>query len=172
MGREWIDEGLRQTPAREQQRQLASEHRRHQATAIAAKAPELMRQLVAEIGAALDEYRQKASTRADAIAFERLPQDGFSLTKASFPKVSLECRPDYAGQVLLCNLSRTDKDEHEIKVRELAFTLPFTVSDSGCRRLGPRAPSLSHCERRRRIPSRTGALPAAGSSAVEAGKTV
>ena len=59
-----------------------------------------MRELVAEVGAALDEYRQKAATRADAITFERLPQDGFSLTKASFPKVSLECRPDYAGQVL------------------------------------------------------------------------
>jgi hypothetical protein len=129
-GRAWIDEGLRQTPAREQQRQLASEHRRHQAAVIAAKAPELMRQLVAEIGAALDEYRQKASTRADAITFERLPQDGFSLTKASFPKVSLECRPDYAAQVLYGNLSRTDQEAHEIRVRELAFTLQFTVSDS------------------------------------------
>ena len=129
MGRAWIDEGLRQTPAREQQRQLASEHRRHQAAVIAAKAPELMRQLVAEIGAALDEYRQKASTRADAITFERLPQDGFSLTKASFPKVSLECRPDYAAQVLYGNLSRTDQEAHEIRVRELAFTLQFTVSD-------------------------------------------
>jgi hypothetical protein len=130
MGREWIDDGLRQTPAREQQRQLAAEHRRHQAAVIAAKGPELMRHLVAEMGAALEEYRQKASTRADAITFERLPQDGFSLTKASFPKVSLECRPDYAGQVLLCNLSRTDKEEDEVRVRELAFTLHFAVSDA------------------------------------------
>ena len=130
MGREWIDEGLRQTPAREQQRQRASEHRRQQAAVIAAKAPELMRQLVAEMGAALEEYRQKASTRAAAITFERLPQDGFSLTKASFPKVSLECRPDYAAQVLYGNLSRTDQEAHEIRVRELAFTLQFTVSDA------------------------------------------
>jgi len=130
MGREWIDEGLRQTPAREQQRQLASEHRRHQAAVIAAQAPELMRQLVVEIGAALDEYREKASPRADAITFERLPQDGFSLTKATFPKVSLECRPDYAAQVVYGNVSRTDQEADEIRVRELAFTLQFTVSDA------------------------------------------
>ena len=109
MGRDWIDEGLRQTPTREQQRELASERRRRQAATIVAKAPELMRQLVAEIGAALDEYRQKAATRADAITFERLPQDGFSLTKASFPKVSLECRPDDAAQVLSGNRSRTHR---------------------------------------------------------------
>jgi hypothetical protein len=129
MGRAWIDEGLRQTPTREQQRQLASKHRQQQAAVIADKGPELMRQLVAEISAALDEYRQKAATRADAITFGRLPQDGFSLTKASFPKVSLECRADYAAQVLYGNLSRTDQEAHEIRVRELAFTLQFTVSD-------------------------------------------
>src|SRR4051794_41104295 len=123
MGRDWIDEGLRQTPAREQQRQLASERRRHQAASIAAKAPELMRQLVAEVGAALDEYRQKAPGRAADIEFELLPHEGFSITKASFPKVYLECRPDYAGQVLWCNLNRTDRDESETRVRELAFTL-------------------------------------------------
>jgi hypothetical protein len=130
MGRDWIDEGLRQTPAREQQPQLASERRRRQAATIAAKAPELMRQLVAEVGAALDEYRQKAPGRADDIQCELLPHEGFSITKASFPKVYLECRPDYAGQVLWCNLSRTNRDESETSVRELAFTLHFTVSDS------------------------------------------
>jgi hypothetical protein len=130
MGRDWIDEGLRQTPAREQQRQVASERRRREAATIAARAPELMRQLVAEIGAALDEYRQKAPGRSDDIEFELLPHEGFSITKGSFPKVYLECRPDYAGHVLYCNLSRTDGEDSEISVRELAFTLHFAVSDS------------------------------------------
>jgi hypothetical protein len=88
-----------------------------------------MRQLVAEIGAALDEYRQKAAG-SDEVAFERLPQEGFSITRSGFPKVYLECRPDYAGQVLYCNISRTDRDEGEMHVRELAFTLHFAVSDS------------------------------------------
>ena len=129
MGRDWIDEGLRQTPTREQQRQLALERRQRQAATIAAKAPELMRRLVAEVGAALDEYRQKALVRADDIEFEPLPHEGFSITKASrHPSMYLECRPSYDGQVLHCNLSRTDRDEGEI--RESAFNLHFTVSDS------------------------------------------
>jgi hypothetical protein len=130
MGRDWIDEGLRQTPVREQQRQLASEHRRHLAATIAAKGPELMRQLVAEVGAAFEEYRQKAPTAADDLLLERLPQEGFSITKAGFPKVFLECRPDYAGQVVYCNLSRTDREASEIRVREVAFNLHFTVTES------------------------------------------
>jgi hypothetical protein len=130
MGRDWIDEGLRQMPAREQQRLLASERRSHEAATVAARAPELMRQLVEEIGAALDEYRQKVQAGKDDVEFERLPNEGFSITTGSFPKVYLECRPDYAGQVLYCNLSRTDRENSEIRVRELAFTLHFTVSES------------------------------------------
>jgi hypothetical protein len=128
MGRDWIDEGLRQTPAREQQRQLASERRQRQAAMIATQAPELMRRLVAEVGAALDEYRQKARVGADDIEFEPLPHEGFSITKTSHPSVYLECRPSYDRQVLHCNLGRTDRDEGEI--RESAFNLHFTVSDS------------------------------------------
>jgi hypothetical protein len=128
MGRDWIDEGLRQTAAREQQWQRAAGRRQRQAATIAARAPDLMRELVAEVGAALDEYRQKAPGRAEDIQFEPLPHEGFSITRAGFPKVYLECRPDYAGQVLLCNLSRTDRDESAI--RELAFTLHFMVTDS------------------------------------------
>ena len=128
MGRDWIDEGLRQTPEREQQWQLALERRRRQAATIAAKAPGLMRRLVAEVGAALDEYRKKSLVRADDIEFEPLPHEGFSITKASHPSVSLECRPSYEGQVLCCNLSRNDRDEGEI--REWAFNLHFTVDDS------------------------------------------
>jgi hypothetical protein len=128
VGRDWIDEGLRSTPAREQQRQLASERRRRQAATITDKAPELMRRLVAEVGAALNEYRQKARVRADDIEFEPLPHEGFSITKASHPSMYLECRPSYDGQVLHCNLSRTDRDEGDI--REWAFNLHFMASDS------------------------------------------
>jgi len=126
VGRDWIDEGLRQTPAREQQRQLAQERRRSQAATIAARAAELMRRLVAEVGAALDEYRQK--TRSDDIEFEPLPHEGFSIRKASYPRVYLECRPSYEGQVLYCNLSRTDREEGEN--HQWAFNLHFTVIDS------------------------------------------
>jgi hypothetical protein len=129
MGRNWIDEGLRQAPAREQERQLASERRHRQAATIAAGAPELMRQVVAEIGAALEEYREKAAG-SDDVELERLPQEGFSVTRSGFPKVYLECRPDYAGQVLYCNISRTDREDAEMRVRELAFTLHFIVSDA------------------------------------------
>jgi len=129
MGREWIDAGLRQTPAREQQSQLVSERRGRQTATVAANAPELMRRLVGEVRAALDEYRQKAQVRANDIEFEPLPHEGFSITKASrHPSMYLECRPSYGGQVLHCNLSRTDRDEGES--REWAFNLHFTVSDS------------------------------------------
>jgi hypothetical protein len=128
MGRDWIEEGLRETTAREQQRPLASEHRQRQAATIAAKAPELMRGLLAEVGAALDEYRQKAPERADDMVFDLLPHEGFSITKASFPQTYLECRPNYAGHVLCCNFSRTDLEES--RVYESAFNLLFTVNDS------------------------------------------
>jgi hypothetical protein len=142
MGRDWIEEGLRETPAREQQRQLASERRQRQAATIAAKAPELMRGILAEVGAALDEYREKAPEHADDIQFELLPHEGFSITKASFPKVYLECRPDYVGQVLFCNLSRTDRAESQ--TRGSAFTLHFTMNDSDEVALLPSAGSFQN----------------------------
>lgn len=48
---------------------------RHQSENSNGRSSVLMRQLVGEMGAALEEYRQKASTRADAITVERLTQD-------------------------------------------------------------------------------------------------
>jgi hypothetical protein len=89
-----------------------------------------MRQLVAEIDAALEEYRQKAPTVADALHLERLPQEGFSITRSNSPRITLECRPDYAGQVVYCNLGRTDKDAGEVAVREVAFNLHFELNDA------------------------------------------
>ena len=110
-----------------------------------------MREIVAEVAAALDEYRQKAAGSED-VELERLPQEGFSITRGGFPKVYLECRPDYAGQVLYCNISRTDREDAEMRVR------------------APRAEDFARRQRSGGIPPRAGALPAAGPPAVAAGR--
>ena len=93
VARDWIAEGLRHTAEREEQESLASEHRLHQTALIREKGPELLRRLVAEVGAALDEYTREARTDLKDIDFEVLPREGFCVTKATLPRVALECRP-------------------------------------------------------------------------------
>ena len=127
MGRAWIDDELRQMPAREEQRRLAAERRLHQAALIKQKAPDLMHRLVQEAGVVVDECRHKAGVDVGVREFQPLPHEGFSVTKVSFPRVYLECRPDYEGQVVCCNLSRTDT--HESEPLEWDFNLRFTVND-------------------------------------------
>ena len=138
MGRDWIDEGLRQTPEREQQWQLALERRRRQAATIAAKAPDLMRRLVAEVGAALDEYRKKSLVRADDIEFEPLPHEGFSITKASHPSVSLECRPSYRGAGPL--LQPQPKRQGRGRNSRMGLQPALHSRRFGCGRIAPRGP--------------------------------
>jgi len=128
MAHDWIDEGLRQMREREEQHRLASERRLHQTAVIKEKGPDLMRRLVAEVGTVVDEYRQRARLGSNQIEFEVLPREGFCVTRATFPRVRLECRPGYETQVVYCNMTRTDN--HESAAQELVFSLGITVDES------------------------------------------
>ncbi|MBI3319447.1 MAG: hypothetical protein HYZ89_02515 [Candidatus Omnitrophica bacterium] len=128
MIRDWIDEGLRNTRERANQQQLASEHRHHQTAVIKAKGPELMRAVVAAVGAAVEEFRHKAQSGRNEIEFEALPHEGFCVTKTTLPKVGLECRPEYETHVLCCNMTRVG--DQETDTVEWVFSLDFTVDES------------------------------------------
>jgi hypothetical protein len=128
MSRGWIDEGLRQQRAREDEQRLASERRHEHAAVIKEKAPDLMRRLVAEVAAAVAEYRERARVGSDEIEFEELPHEGFSLRKTTFPRVALVCRPGYETHMVYCN--RTRVDGHESDVQEFVFNLDIAVDDS------------------------------------------
>jgi hypothetical protein len=128
VARGWIDEGLRHAREHEEQQRLVSERRLHQTAVIKEKGPDLMRRLVAEVGAVLDEYRHEARVGSSEIEFEALPREGFCVTKAKLPRVSLECRPDYEAHVVYCNMTRADL--HEGDTRESVFSLDMTVDDS------------------------------------------
>jgi hypothetical protein len=126
VARNWIDEGLRHTQEREEQQRLACQRRLHQTAVVKEQGPDLMRRLVAEVGAVLSEYRHEA--RLSEIEFEALPREGFCVTKAKLPRVSLECRPDYDAHVVYCNMTRAD--DHEGDTRESVFNLDITVDNS------------------------------------------
>ena len=128
MARDWIDQGLRQMREQEEQQRLASKRRLHQASVIKEKAPDLMRRLVAEVGTVVAEYRQRAPLGSNEIEFEVLPHEGFCITKSTFPKVGLECRPGYETHLVHCNLARTG--DHESDPQEIMFNLDMTVDDS------------------------------------------
>lgn len=128
MTRGWIDEGLRQQRAREEQQRLASERRLEHGAVIREKAPDLMRRLVAEVAAAVSEYGERARVANDEIEFEELPHEGFSVRKTTFPKVALVCRPGYETHMVYCN--RTRVDDHESDVQEIVFNLDIAVDDS------------------------------------------
>lgn len=128
MARGWVDEGLRHTQEREEQQRLASQLRHHQASVIKEEGPDLMRGLVAEVRAVIDEYRRKAHGRNDEVEFEALPHEGFCVARPKLPRVSLECRPDYEAHVLYCNVTRTDEPDRDTV--ESVFNLNFTVDES------------------------------------------
>lgn len=128
MTRDWIDQGLRQTREREEQQRLASKRRLEHAALLKEKAPDLMRQLVAEVGAAVTEYLQKAPLGGKDVEFETLPHEGFCITKSTLPKVALECRPGYETHAVYCNMTRTD--DHDSDPQEFVFSLSVTVDDS------------------------------------------
>ena len=127
MEHQWIDEGLRQGAIREQQAPLVAARQRHRATVIRQRAPELMFRLVSAIGAAVEEYKRKASVGRDEIDFEPLPRGSFRVTKLTLPSVDLECHPDYDGHVVYCNRAQTDS--HERGARELEFVLHIVADD-------------------------------------------
>ena len=128
MTRGWIDQGLRQQREHEEEQRLASQRRLEHVAVIKEKAPELMRQLVAEVGAAVTEYREKAHIASDEIEFEPLPHEGFTVRKTTFPKVALVCRPGYETHMVYGN--RTRIDGHESDVQEIVFSLDIVADDS------------------------------------------
>jgi hypothetical protein len=128
MARNWIDEGLRHTREREEEQRLRSEQHLHRTAVIKEKGPDVMRRLVAEVGAVVDEYRNKTRVGNDEIEFETLPHEGFFVRKAKLPTVGLECRPVYEAHVIYCNMTRADSHEHD--ARELVFNLDIMVGDS------------------------------------------
>jgi hypothetical protein len=127
VAREWIEQGLRQMLEREEQQRLAANRRLEQAAVIREKGPELMRQLVAEVGAVAAEYREKAPP-GEEIEFEALPHEGFRIARSPLPKVALECRPGYETHVVYCNMTRIDG--HESEVKENVFSLDMTVDEA------------------------------------------
>jgi hypothetical protein len=126
MAREWLDEEFRRAPEREEQRHLAAQHRLYLESVIARNGPDVMRRLLDEVDAVVAEYRRESRISVE-VGVERLPQEGFSITTTGFPRMYLECRPEYTAQVVCCNLSRTDDAERD--TRELIFNLHFTVDD-------------------------------------------
>jgi hypothetical protein len=128
VARTWIDEGLRHAQEREEQQRVAGQRRLHQTAVIKEKGPDLMRRLVAEVCAVLDEYRHEARVGGSEIDFEALPREGFCITNAKLPRVDLECRPDYEAHVVYCNMTRADNQEGD--TRESVFNLDMAVDDS------------------------------------------
>ena len=127
MGRDWIERGLRQVREREQLYRAAAERRAHHAAVVKEKAPDVMRRLVAEVRASVDEYRRLSHGESDGIEYEALPHEGFCVTRLTPPRVELQCRPDYESGAVYCNLSRTDDPETE--PQELVFNLGFAVNE-------------------------------------------
>jgi hypothetical protein len=133
MPRQWIDEGLQREPVREELQRRALEERHHETSVIKEKGPILMRELLAEARAAIDEYRSKARLNNKEIQFEGLPHEGFCVAKTMLPKTDLECRPDYEAHLLYCSMTRID--DHESDPVESLFSLTFAVGDSNNVRL-------------------------------------
>ena len=128
MARDWIDKGLRHARERAAQHRLESERHHHQTAVIKEKGPVLLRSLVAEVSAAVDEYKRSANTGNHELEFEVMPHEGFCIAKTMLPRVSLECRPDYEGHVLCCNMTRVD--DQESKPVEWLFNLNLAVDES------------------------------------------
>jgi hypothetical protein len=124
MARDWIERGLQQVRKREQLYRAAAERRAHHAAVVKERAPDVMRRLVAEVEASVDEYRRLVQ---DGIQYEALPHEGFCVTRVTPPRVELQCRPDYESGAVYCNLARTDDPETE--PQELVFNLGFAVHE-------------------------------------------
>lgn len=129
----WIDEGLQHEREWADQQRVASKHRLQQTSVIKEKGPPLMRELVAQVGGAVDEYRRKARTSSTELEFTVLPHEGFSVAKLTLPRVALECRPDYEAHALWCNMTRIEDQESEPEER--LFSLDFTADESNTIRL-------------------------------------
>lgn len=136
MARAWIEEGLRHTHERAEALRRDEGRRRHWHTLIEAQGPEVMRSLVTEVAAAVEDYRRAVPGPEGTVEFESLPREGFLALRVDTPRVTLQCRPDYAGQTVHCSLTRPGSRPSEVV--EVPFNLHFTVagSDRVCLRHG------------------------------------
>jgi hypothetical protein len=128
MDRDWIREGLRSEAARADERRLARERRLQQKRVIEEKGPDLTRQLVAEVSAAVEQFTAEGGQANATLVFEPLPHEGFCLERTVQPRVTLECRPSYDAACIYCNITRDDDVEPEVLAT--AFLLRFIVTDS------------------------------------------
>jgi hypothetical protein len=129
MAHDWIDDGLRREREREADHGLACARRRQEAATLASNGPALMRAIRHAVEEIVDAYRQKTAADVRTIDYEPLPHEGFSVAKLRLPTVVFECRPDYAGRVLACSLTRTDDKDSD--PTEWLFNLAFAVTDTG-----------------------------------------
>jgi hypothetical protein len=128
MARNWIQEGLQHTRDRAEQVRLAAERRTHQASVIKEKGPAVMRAVVTEVRAVVDEYKRAAQAAESDVEFEELPHEGFCVTRTTPPRVELQCRPSYETQAVYCNVSRSNDPPGEPVER--VFSLEFAVHES------------------------------------------
>ena len=129
MARSWIEEGLRHARERAEQMRVAAERRVHQASVIKQKGPEVMRAVLAELTAVLEEFTRAVPSAPRELEFEQLPHEGFCVTRTTAPKVDLQCRPSYETQAVYCNMTRAN--ERESEPVERVFSLDFIVDESG-----------------------------------------
>jgi len=127
MTRQWIDDGLQRERDREEQQRRALEQRHRETSVIKEKGPALMRELLAEARAAIEEYRSKARLNNEELRFEGLPHEGFCIAKTTLPKADLECRPDYETHLL--HISITHIDDRESDPVESLYSWTFAVDD-------------------------------------------
>ena len=128
MARNWIEEGLQHTRDRAEQLRLAAERRTHQASVIKQKGPAVMRAVVTEVRAAIDEYKRAAKAASSDVEFEELPHEGFCVMRITPPRVELQCRPSYETQAVYCNMTRSNDPPGEPVER--VFSLDFAVDES------------------------------------------
>jgi hypothetical protein len=128
MARSWIEEGLQHARERAEQLRLSAERRGHQAAVIKQQGPAVMRAVVTEVRAVVDEYQRAAETAASGVEFEELPHEGFCVTRTTAPRVELQCRPSYETQAVYCNMTRSNNPPGEPVER--VFSLDFAVDES------------------------------------------
>jgi hypothetical protein len=128
MARNWIEDGLQHARERAEQLRLGAERRARQASVIRQQGPEVMRAVVAEVRAVIDEYKRAAQAAASDVEFEELPHEGFCVTRTTPPRVELQCRPSYETQAVYCNMTRSNNPPGEPVER--VFSLEFTVNES------------------------------------------
>jgi hypothetical protein len=128
MSRAWIEEGLRHTRDREEALRRDEGQRHHWQALIERHGPDVMRALVAELEAAVQDYRRATGDREGIVEFQSLPREGFVVSRTEAPRATLQCRPDYTSQAVYCNLARVGSRPDEMI--EVPFNLYFTVSDA------------------------------------------